>query len=1840
MSGDHFLGLRGVRENNLKNLDINIKHGTFTAFAGVSGSGKSSLAFDTIYAEGGRRYIETFSPYTRQFLDRLHRPQVDRLEGVRPALALEQRRSSGSARSTVGTATEINDYLKLVWSQLAVIVCPQCRTEIENNTSSSLAKKLLGRLEQNPEVHFVLGFRLGHGAEASSVSLRETLLSMGFSRYFDFASNTIRKLEQFDLEAINTANGSKLDLFIVVDRISLGKSGSASKREALHRRIVSSVTECFRYAHGVLSVLTIDGHAMAEESFHQGYVCVGCDAAYPLAKPGMFSFNSPLGACPVCHGFGNVLSIDENLVVNNRDLTLNEGAISCWTGKAASWERKILKRFCRKNDIDLDTPWKKLPKHAQRMILDGDPDGDYFGVHGWFKWLETKRYKMHVRVFLSYYRSERLCSECSGNRLRAGALIYRLKGITLPNLWQMPASQALEFFSQLVKEHSIADVVYPSLLEVEARLSYLVRVGLPYLTLDRQMKTLSGGEAQRVNFTSLLGSRLCHTTIVLDEPTVGLHPSDTRLLVDVIKSLRDHGNTVLVVEHDRDILREADEIIELGPKAGEHGGEIVFQGSPDKLMLSESSLTARYLRDPLAVTEADKDTGGSVSRFFQRKGELIISGASLYNLKNLTVRIPLGGLVAITGISGSGKSTLVEECVFEVYSRLQRGEKMSDIAKGANAPISALEGLENLDQIVMIDQTPLGKNPRANAATYTGAWDIIRQALAETADARKLGLSASHFSFNVDGGRCPLCKGAGALRVEMQFLSDVFVECEACGGTRFQDQILTVRLGGKNVHELLGTSLAEVLKLLEGVIEESQLRTLAHRVEPMIKLGLGYLTLGQPLSELSGGEAQRVKLAAYLGSGNKKSESGKCLFILDEPTTGMHPHNVRDLLFALRELIASGHSLLVIEHNLDLIAAADWMIDLGPEGGEKGGQIIAQGRVMDLLDDKVKVATSKTLQALRDYFAVSRSGRKGALSSRERREDYRASHFLPTVLPTLEKSEEKYNLADDSIYIVGARHHNLTNINVSVPKNLITCITGVSGSGKSTLAFDILFSEGQRRYIDCLSPYARQYIKQLERPDVDQVFGIPPTVAVSQKTAPPSGISTIATTTELYQYLRLLYAKVGTQYCPRHHLPLASSSAAEIAEQIMAKAAGGRIFILAPVVAGRKGNYQALFRRALEAEIHQAIVDGKVTTITDELRLERHKLHWVSLVVAALKGTESNRSLLVQAVEQSLLLSGADVEVAVGSLASNRQVFSTARVCPVCQTGFRELDPQDFSFRSARGVCAACEGRGYRGESHMPCASCGGARIGEIGRNVLIEGYGIAELTKLTAPQLQKVLLSFNFPERLRPVTEPIYSEIIRRLEIIGEVGLSYLSLNRDSDTLSGGEAQRLRLARTLGSVLTGVCYVFDEPTIGLHPKDHGQVMNILRRLRDEGNTVIVVEHDPETILASDYVIDVGPGGGFEGGRIVAESTPEELLNNAQSATGRALKERQKSARQDTPVVAIPKRKLDYLTIEGATANNLRDLTVEFALGAFNVVCGVSGSGKSSLIHSTLVPALQSAMSGGKRSKSDTWKSIKGTETLNKIIEIDQSPPGRTVSSIPLSYLGIFDELRKVYATIPEAKVRGWNAGYFSFNSGGGRCAECGGKGFVKVPMNFLPDAVACCEACGGLRYHDQVSEVTYQSLSIGDLLKKTISQAKHIMSAHARIYRMLDFVEQLGLGYLTLGQPTFTLSGGEAQRIKIARELGGQTGAGHLYILDEPTVGLHMVDVSKLILMLRELVNRGNTVIVIEHDLEVIGEADHLIELGPEAGQRGGKLLYSGSPRRLLARKTPTSLSLSATHP
>ncbi|MEM9385718.1 MAG: excinuclease ABC subunit UvrA [Pseudomonadota bacterium] len=1870
--------VRGARQNNLKGVDIDLPLGQLIVITGVSGSGKSSLAFDTVYSEGQRRYVETFSPYARQFLDRMDKPRAERIEGIPPAIAIDQTNPVRTSRSTVGTMTELNDHLKLLFARMAELYCEGCGRPVRKDDPVQAAGELI---DTHGEVRAIVGFYVRVPENFTQEEVEALLKAQGYTRY---AAVSDGRLE------------------VIQDRLRLRTDNRGRLVEALEAALRRGSRRAF--------VRLLDEHGEAADTAHfsDQFHCAHCDIDYETPVPNTFSFNSPIGACDSCRGFGRTMGIDYALVVPNESLSLAEGAIKPWTSKSYRECQRDLAKHAKRVGIDMHTPWCDLTDAERAWVLEGDGDwdgGHWYGVRRFFDWLEGRAYRMHVRVMLSRYRSYDTCESCGGARLKRPALAWRLgtqeqadavlppaqrfqpvatddldlpllprdqreklPGLCVHDLMQLSLDDLGTFFDAIAIEADEAmELLYE---EIRSRLRFLSDVGLGYLSLDRQSRTLSGGEVQRINLTTALGTSLVNALFVLDEPSIGLHARDVDRLVRVLHRLRDAGNTLLVVEHDPDVIRAADRVVDIGPGPGERGGTVVFEGTPTQLLRSTRSATAPHLRGeppdltPYAPILRQEDLG-----------DLRVFGAREHNLRNIDVSLPLGRLVCVTGVSGSGKSTLIHDVLYRALSK--------HFGRATELPGSheRVEGAAQLRDVVLVDQSPIGKTTRSNPASYVGAFDGIRKLFAATPLAQARGYTAGAFSFNAGDGRCPDCGGTGFEHVEMQFLSDVYLRCATCDGKRYREDVLEVRWSRDDGNDA-SWSISDVLELTveDALAVFSDQAEVQRALAPLVDVGLGYVRLGQPVPTLSGGEAQRLKLAGHLAEAAKRRRSRKrdedhglsTLYLFDEPTTGLHFEDVSVLLRAFAALVEDGGSLVVIEHNLDVIDAADWLIDLGPEGGTAGGEVVFAGTPAAIR----KARASHTGKSLRNADAAVRAAAKAKRS------------------PAAAKQAPARIRRSKAIGIRNAREHNLKGVDVEVPRDRFTVITGVSGSGKSTVAFDILFGEGQRRYLESLNAYARQFVQPSTRPDVDAIHGIPPTVAIEQRTSRGGFKSTVATMTELYHFLRVLFVKLGTAYCPDCDIPIEPQTLEAVLGQVLSRYRGQEVSVLAPLVVARKGYYTDLAKWASGRGYEHLRVDGVLTPTDDWPRLKRFQEHDIDLPVRQLRVKVSDRDALREALREAMEHGGGLARIApvqksccagepgatgrkkrkkkANRSDANRDdevLYSTRRACSGCGKSFPELDPRLFSYNSRHGWCESCFGTGQilrdmdedvsgeegswvteaavnDGEPEV-CPSCNGKRLRREALSVRFRDHSIADLTEMSVAAARTFFDRLRLSGRDEEIARDVLAELRARLDFMQQVGLGYLALDRPAPTLSGGEAQRLRLASQLGSNLRGVCYILDEPTIGLHARDNAMLLDTLQQLQRKGNTVVVVEHDEDTIRAADHVIDLGPGAGSRGGELVAQGTPKQVARAKRSVTGQLL-----AKPLVHPLMARRPRAEHSLRIAGARLNNLRNVSVELPLQRLVCVSGVSGSGKSSLVRGVLYRNLTNLIAGTGKPKRKApvlfgCGSFEGAEHIDRVLEVDQTPIGKTPRSCPATYVGIFDYIRRLFADTPEARIRGYTPSRFSFNTRGGRCEACEGQGVRKVEMNFLPDVEVRCERCDGARYNSETLAVRYRDRSIADVLAMSIDEAAPFFESHPKLFKTLSLLQDVGLGYLTLGQRSPTLSGGEAQRIKLVTELAKAPSieqlelaraapGGHarrslprtLYVLDEPTVGLHMADVEKLIRVLHRLVDAGNTVIVIEHNLDVIAEADWVIDLGPEGGEGGGRIVSRGTPEAVAARK------------
>jgi excinuclease ABC subunit A len=1923
--------VRGAREHNLRNVNLDLPRNRLIVFTGVSGSGKSSLAFDTLYAEGQRRYVESLSSYARQFLGQFQKPDVDYLGGLSPAISIQQKATGRNPRSTVGTITEIYDYLRVLYARIGQGHCPQCGRPITAQSREQIIARILAL---SPGVRLLVLAPVVRGQKGEYKDLFADMLKRGFVRA-RVDGQVVRLTDDLQLD-----RRIKHNIEIVIDRLKI--------EPAVRSRLAEAVEQALGLGEGsLIAAVEVEAKGEKDENksesedilFSAHYACTHCNKSYEPPSPQLFSFNSPHGMCPDCDGLGTRYTFDPEFLIPDQSVSFYDGAIPL-VGRLRGmgrWRKHIYEGVAKTLGIDLKTLWKDLPSEHQDWLLYGSGDR-----HITFEWKQRNgavfkhgaKWEGIIPQLLSSFKKtaagpRRLqlekymrvvrCPSCQGQRLNAQARAVCVGGKTLVEVcalpigdlaaWLDPETGALQR-SLTPIQHAIAGEV---LKELRGRVGFLLNVGLHYLTLDRSAPTLSGGEAQRIRLAGQIGCGLVGVLYILDEPSIGLHPRDNDRLLRSLERLRDMGNTVVVVEHDEDTMRAADYIVDFGPGPGVRGGEVVAAGTFHEVLASDKSLTGQYLAGKREIAIPSQRRSGS--------GEsLTISGARHHNLKNITVEIPLGRFVCVTGVSGSGKSSLVNDVLKQgLWQRHGFRGTAADEEEAANASVKAvvvgehdqITGTQNVDKVIDIDQSAIGRTPRSNPATYIKLFDEIRALFAELPEAKIRGYKPGRFSFNKPGGRCEACEGNGSNRLEMDFLADVWVTCPVCEGRRFNRETLQVRFKSKSIQDVLEMDVQEALVHFQNVPRIRGMLQTLHDV------GLDYIKLGQPAPTLSGGEAQRIKLAKELC----RRATGRTLYILDEPTTGLHFDDIQKLLQVLHDFVDAGNTVLVIEHNLDVIKTADWVIDLGPDGGSGGGEVIAVGTPEEVAAQE----RSYTGQALRAVLKP----RTQVLSKRAKRTAARAKKEGITELKTLT--------------VQGAQQHNLRNLTVELPRGQMTVCSGPSGSGKSSLALDTIYAEGQRRYIESLSAYARQFLGQMQKPKVEHVSGLSPAISIEQKTTSRSPRSTVGTVTEVYDYLRVLYARLGEPYCPACNIPIGTQTSDEIIDRLMSLPDGTKLYVMAPLERRGQEKYETLWDEIRRSGFLRMRVNGKSYNVEEPPEIDHRRKHQVEVVVDRVVIRPNQRSRIADGVEAALDLGRGVLHVAHVNDSRPEpewrvEKFSQHFACDCCGRSFEPLNPHHFSFNSPLGWCPACEGLGvqqgastallirdprrslfdgalaawpdlkenttfrrfaeaiarhggfsldtpfqelapaqqqlllhgtgeawievdiepgpvriqYKGllaaideasrvspvyrqrldsvVSEVACSTCGGSRLRDDAAACRFPfGNGEPSLTlgQLSALPLSRTLDLFKelkLSKAQQQVAGELLREVRNRLQFLVDVGLDYLTLARPAPTLSGGESQRIRLASQIGSGLTGVLYVLDEPTIGLHPRDNARLLKALQHLRDLGNTLVLVEHDREVIASADYLLDFGPGAGDRGGDITARGAPQKVMKSRNSLTGQYL-----SGKKSIPVPAERRSpQKGWLAVKGARQHNLQNIDVAFPLGTFIAVTGVSGSGKSSLINEVLYLTLARRLHRA-RTAAAAHDDILGLDQIDKVINVDQDPIGTSPQSNPATYTGVFDLIRQLFAQLPESKVRGYRPQRFSFNKPGGRCEACEGNGQKKIEMHFLPDVWVECDVCNGQRYNPETLAVRYKGYSIADVLNLRVHEALELFANLPKIRRVLQTLADVGLDYLSLGQAAPTLSGGEAQRVKLAAELARPSTGRTLYILDEPTTGLHFDDIHKLLEVLFRLVDLGNTVIVVEHNLDVIKTADWVIDLGPEAGPGGGQVVIAGTPEEVVRCKT-----------
>ena len=1945
--------VRGAREHNLRDVTVGLPRGRLVCLTGVSGSGKSSLAFDTLYAEGQRRYVESLSTFARQFLGQLPRPDVESVTGLSPSISIAQKSAGHNPRSTVATMTEIHDFLRVLYARVGTAHCPECGTLLEAQPRDQIVERILAAREGKAVMILAALLREAKGEHRD---LFADLVRQGFTR----ARVDGRIVRVDDPPALEKQFKHSID--VVIDRLVPSEDSRS--------RLAEAVDLALRTGGGLVAVAadagpsprrrgsTPDGGPAASDPaddlvLSSRFSCTKCGTSFPAAEPQLFSFNSPQGACPACDGLGDIYGIDPGKLVTDPDRSIKQGAMKLLGRfrEMPRWLRRLLlgvaahaenKKKLPQGHL-LDTPWKDLTPAQKKLWLAGTgleeirlswrrgraERGAKTKFEGLLAMLAARwrNAKSGIqRRQLEKYMSVTPCHACGGARLSPQSRAVTLRGgagvqpagkagrsrsvksarrgeveLSIDQVCGLPIAEARGFFAGIALDGTQAVIASELLKEITSRLAFLDEVGLGYLSLDRKAPTLSGGESQRIRLAAQIGSGLSGVLYVLDEPSIGLHPRDNARLLGALAELRDKGNTVVVVEHDEETIRAADWVVDFGPGPGKRGGEVVATGSPGAIAGASRSLTGAYLagRERIPLPAGRRRPDGT---------RLTLRGVRHNNLAGIDVEIPLGLFVCVTGVSGSGKSSLVGD----VLEPAVRGALGSEAA--VPGEFDRLEGIEHVDKVIVIDQSPIGRTPRSNPATYVKVWDDIRSLLTMLPEAKKRGWKPGRFSFNVAGGRCEACEGNGSVRLDMDFLADVWVTCETCGGSRFARDTLEVRWKGRNVAELLEMEIGEARELFRDCPDiERKLGTLCD-------VGLDYLHLGQPSPTLSGGEAQRVKLSRELA----KRSTGRTLYILDEPTTGLHMHDVKQLLAVLERLVEAGNTVLVVEHNLDVVKRADHVIDLGPEGGRGGGRVVATGTPEKIASVKRSLTGRALAGVLAAAAAPAARGRRGS----SRRAVPSAEQLTAAV------TKASIDPGPRAITVRGAGQHNLKAIDLDIPRGAMTVCCGPSGSGKTSLAFDTLYAEGQRRYVESLSPYARQFVGQVPKPIFERIEGLSPAVAIEQRSTGSTPRSTVGTLTEMYDYFRVLAARLGVMHCPDCGVATAAQSVDAVVERMLTDSPDARLLLLAPVEPRAGQTPESFFAGLRAAGYVRVRIDG-VTSHLDEMpSLDRKRRSRIEIVIDRVTATAGSRSRLASSVEAAFEAGGGTMLVAEAAegLAEPEwpvTVHSRRLACPSCGRGFRPLEPRQFSFNSPLGWCPSCEGLGTRvGIEHqalirdpqatlagaaldlwpdldaplaramlealaarlslpldvpfaelsglqtrplfegtgdawieveghgfafqfrgletaceeaarlvaglrgrvdavmgeVPCSECGGSRLEEVATAVTLFGRSLDVWCRMPLGKLAGELTAISLAPQQREIAADLLRELQSRVEFLVDVGLDYLDLARPAGSLSGGELQRIRLAAQVGSGLTGVLYVLDEPTIGLHPRDTHRLITALGKLRDLGNTLVVVEHDRDVVRSADSAVDFGPGSGREGGSVVAQAAPAKLVRNRKSVTGPYLADR----RAHTATLAAKdharREPAGWLEVRGIRHRTLRDLDARFPLGVLAAVTGPSGSGKTSLVLEVLHRALARRLHAA-REQPGAHDAIKGLEQIDKVILVDQQAIGSTPGSTPATYTGVFDPIRQLFAKLPEARKRGLTPRQFSFNVPGGRCELCEGLGQRRVEMHFLPDIWVECEACRGRRFSSETLAACWHGKSIADVLEMTAAEAASFFATAPQIARILDTLVDVGLGYVRLGQPAPQLSGGEAQRVKLSRELAKPGTGNTLYILDEPTTGLHFSDIEKLLAVLERLVSAGNSVLVVEHNLEVIAAADWVIDMGPEAGEGGGRIVVEGPPEDLV---------------
>ena len=1636
-------------ENNLKSVTLDIPGSSFVVVTGVSGSGKSSLVFDVIYREAESRYFGTFSSYARQFLGKMKRPEVERIEGLTPAVAVDQGAVINNPRSTVGTISGIYDHLRLLFARMGKV----------SDTDSPLT---------------------------------------------------------------------------------------------------------------------------AQE--------------FPVNRS-LFSFNSADGACEHCKGLGVEDLLDPDLLIEDATKSIRQRAMAITTPNGyimySQVTLEVLDQVCRAEGFTIDIPWKDLtPENKQVIFYGSDKLMIPFGKHpleSRMKWRgitakprEMGVYKGVIPIMEEILKRDRNknilrfvrtspCSVCGGKRLNSRALSVKVGGWDISSLTALPVIKMVEILQSFKFIDGLKEAAGEIIQGIASMAGSMKQLGLGHLSAGRDSGSLSAGESRRLKLATQLGSGLSGMTYVLDEPSIGLHGSEVLSLISVLKKLRDQGNNVIVVEHDEEFIRHADHLVDIGPGPGIFGGKVLvncpvaeLENLPGDVIAGSKTLSYFF---GLSRIEFPAISG-------KGQGELIIRGASHHNLKHISVHILLNALNVVTGVSGAGKASLVHQTLGS-FLRMQLIGSNEEIGKH-----DLIDGWAVIKRLVEIDQSPIGRTPRSNPATYTGLFDHIRDLFSALPEALARGYGKSRFSFNTRGGRCEECQGAGYRETGMHFMGNVETLCETCNGRRFDNETLEVFYKGKNIYEVLEMPVSKALSFFEG--EKKILRYL----QTMDELGLGYLTLGQRSSTLSGGEAQRVKLATELA----KPASSHTLYILDEPTTGLHNDDVKKLMNCLNGLASHGHTMICIEHHPALLKLADRVIELGPGSGDEGGQVVFTG-------------------SPGDYFSL----RKNAEIINRR-----ISPFHHFAISPFSQNQE--------LVLRHVTTNHLKGIDVKIPQGCLTVITGVSGSGKSSLAFDTIHAEARNRFMSNFSAWARSRIGMRDKPDFEEIRGLRPTFAVEQSGVHSNPRSTVGTYTGIYDLYRLLFSRAAEP--ARYSQPDPNQ---EVHKQASDQSHSYIVHRTSYIPQRPLSNFFSF--NGSQGACHECSGLGMLTLCDPSKLITNPEL---PLIEGALDGSKTGKfygdpygqyTATLKAVGEKhgidfglpwnelpgegkrLALYGCGDETYEVNWEFLRNKRSGTHHFTGKWQGLLHLVNEEYTRKHAD----------YRGDSMMnvmsamECVACGGSRLNAGALGWVIRHKNIADISLMSVAE-SVAFFRLYIEEDGSLVTAGLTDEIIRRLNILSTLGLSYLAVSRSTGSLSHGEARRLQLAAQTGSSLSGMIYILDEPTAGLHSRDTSRLLGHIRGLISSGNTVIVVEHEKEVILAADHIIDMGPGAGSHGGMIVAEGSPAEIMSSENSVTGKYLgslvQKHPHQARQLKP----------GLFIRNAFIHNLKYFDLEIPSGGIICVTGVSGSGKSSLV-------LDLIHSSWKEGKAVGCSEISGFGNFSRLVSVEHRDEFNSPLAVVATYSGVFDLVRSLFAGTAEAGKKGFSKNHFSFLNKSSQCPECGGTGKTRISMDFMPDVYRDCEVCFGKRYLPGILEVKWEGKNIAEILESCISEAAVFFAGNKGMHVLLNSMENAGLGYLKLGQALNTLSGGEAQRLNLARELirtsyivprtfTNVPALPSLFLFDEPSTGLHFSDIDNLLRLFHSLAGQGNTLFIIEHDQQVIQEADFNIELGPEGGTAGGYLM------------------------